>query len=116
MDSTGTALIAPRDPKTGKVSPGPITYEVVKAGSRCELMIDYLPRAMQLKQSGEQAEHVLKNLFLAARAAEKQGAAIGGKSGLWGRIHLAVCTVRTGPDVPRTVTSCIKSPKRRESC
>ncbi|MCI5132788.1 MAG: hypothetical protein D3904_15040, partial [Candidatus Electrothrix sp. EH2] len=34
LDSTGTALIAPRDEKTGKVSPGPITYEVVNPKRR----------------------------------------------------------------------------------
>jgi len=109
LNNTGTALIAPRDPETGKVAHGPITYEVVNKGSRCEVVIDYLPRDIDPKKSAELAEQVLKNVFLSARAAEKQGAAIGGKSGIWGRIRLIACSVQTGPDVPRTVTSCIKS-------
>jgi hypothetical protein len=111
LSSTDTALIAPRDPESGKVAHGPITYEVVKKGSRCEVVIDYLPRIDGLREedASPMAEQVLKNVFLSARAAEKQGAAIGGKSGIWGRIRLTACSVQTGPDVPRTVTSCIKS-------
>ncbi|MCI5124871.1 MAG: hypothetical protein D3925_10440, partial [Candidatus Electrothrix sp. AR5] len=105
------ALIAPRDPETGKVAHGPITYEVVNKGSRCEVVIDYLPRidGLPYENASRLAEQVLKNVFLSARAAEKRGAAIGGKSGIWGRIHLTACSVQTGPAVPRTVTSCIKS-------
>ncbi|XCN71303.1 MAG: hypothetical protein Q3M24_13380 [Candidatus Electrothrix aestuarii] len=105
LNSTDTALIAPRDPESGKVTHGPITYEVVNKESRCELLIDYLPKAI----TPEKAEHILKNLFLAARAIGKHEATIGGKSGIWGRIHLAACSVRTGPDLPRTITTCIPS-------
>jgi len=114
-DPQHPALIAPREPETGKVAHGPITYEVVNKGSRCEVVIDYLPRTdgLPLEDASWLAEQVLKNVFLSARAAEKQGAAIGGKSGIWGRIHLITCSVQTGPDVPRTITSSIKS---RESC
>ncbi len=111
LDSTDTALIAPRDPKSGQVAHGPITYEVVEQGSRCQVVIDYLPRDIIGPGTGEQAEQVLKNLFLAARTAEKQGASIGGKSGIWGRICLTACSAQTGPAVPRTVTACINSPE-----
>jgi hypothetical protein len=99
LNSTGKALIAPRDAKTGKVSPGPITYEVVKAGSCCEVMIDYLPRC---NFNAVEAERVLFNLVRAALAVKTEGAAIGGKSGIWGRIHLTACSVERGPDVRRS--------------
>lgn len=99
LNSTEKALIAPRNPKTGKVDPGPITYEVVKAESCCEVVIDYLPRR---DFNAVEAERVLWNLLRAALAIKTQGAAIGGKSGIWGRIHLTSCSVERGPDVRRS--------------
>ena len=110
MNSTGKALIAPRDSKTGKVFPGPITYEVVNPKRKnpendkdepvyCEVMIDYLPRR---NFNAVEAERVLFNLVLAALAVKTKGAAIGGKSGIWGRIHLTACSVERGPDVRRS--------------
>lgn len=97
LNSTGKALIAPRDPKSGTVNHGPITYEVVKAGSCCEVVIDYLPREV----NPAQAEMVLRHLCFTAFAFNKQGVAIGGKSGIWGRIRVMNCWVNAGPEVPR---------------
>jgi hypothetical protein len=99
LNSVGKALIAPRDPKTGKVNHGPITYEVVNSGSRCDVVIDYLPRR---DFNAVEAERVLFNLVRAALAMKTQSAAIGGKSGIWGRIHLTACSVERGPDVRRS--------------
>lgn len=99
LNSTGKALIAPRDAKSGTVNHGPITYEVVKEGSRCEVMIDYLPRR---DFNAVEAERVLFNLVRAALSMKTEGAAIGGKSGIWGRIHLTACSVERGPDVRRS--------------
>ena len=113
LNSTGKALIAPRDEKTGKVSPGPITYEVVNADSRCEVVIDYVPRDV----NPEQAEKVLRNLCFAVFAFKKQGAAIGGKSGIWGRIHATHCWVEAGPQVPRNKnTASILKQKKVDPC
>lgn len=113
LNCTGKALIAPRNSKTGKVSPGPITYEVVNADSRCEVVIDYLPR----EATPEQAEKVLKNLCFAVFAFKKKGAAIGGKSGIWGRIHATHCWVEAGPQVPRNKnTASILKQKKVDPC
>ena len=97
LHSTGTALIAPRDPKSGTVNHGPITYEVVKKERCCEVVIDYLPREV----NPAQAEKVLRDLCFTAFAFNKQGVAIGGKSSIWGRIRVMNCWVNAGSEVPR---------------
>uniref|UniRef100_UPI0040572714 hypothetical protein n=1 Tax=Candidatus Electrothrix sp. TaxID=2170559 RepID=UPI0040572714 len=124
LNSTGTALIAPREAKSGKVAHGPITYEVVNPTRKnpvndkeepvyCKVVIDYLPRDM----NPEQAEKVLRNLCFAVFAFKKQGAAIGGKSGIWGRIHATHCWVEPGPLVPRNKkTAPILKQKKAAPC
>jgi hypothetical protein len=99
LNSTSKALIAPKNAESGTVKHGPITYEVVKKGSCCEVVIDYLPRR---DFNAVEAERVLWNLLRAILAVRTEGAAIGGKSGIWGRIHLTACSVERGPQVRRS--------------
>ena len=86
-------LIAPRNEEKGIVEK-PVTYEILKPGGRCRLVIDYLPR----KNDKDITAMVLENLVITAREKISEDA-IGGKSTVWGRIRLVRCQVQAGPDI-----------------
>ncbi|MCI5222901.1 MAG: hypothetical protein D3924_09570 [Candidatus Electrothrix sp. AR4] len=112
-DSTGKALIAPRNSKTGKVSPGPITYEVVNPKRKnpetdkdepvcCTVVIDYLPRDLNADEAGK----VLVSLHQAAEEANNKS--IGGKSGIWGRIRLTSYSINPGSKISEAAVAEVR--------